>query len=102
MTNGISRSGFRCSGFIEYDRQHDRETKFQDYATHGVAKYWIIDPNKETIEQFVLQNDKYELLLKTKDGAIASFVLPEFQIPVCAVFNKKTNLETLGRLLAQQ
>jgi Uma2 family endonuclease len=81
--------------------KHDRETKFQDYAAHGVAEYWIVDPDKETIEQFVLQNSEYELLLKTKDGAISSFVLPEFQIPVRAVFDIKTNLEALARLLAQ-
>lgn len=81
--------------------KHDRETKFQDYAAHGVAEYWIVDPGKETIEQYVLQNEQYELLLKTKDGAITSFVLPDFQIPVRAVFDKKTNLETLARLLAQ-
>lgn len=81
--------------------KHDRETKFQDYAAHGVAEYWIVDPDKETIEQFVLQTGEYELLLKTKDGAISSFVLPEFSIPVRAVFDKKTNLETLARLLAQ-
>ena len=81
--------------------KHDRETKFQDYAAHGVAEYWIVDPDKETIEQFVLQTGEYELLLKTKDGAISSFVLPEFSIPVRAVFDKKTNLEALARLLAQ-
>jgi Uma2 family endonuclease len=81
--------------------KHDRETKFQDYAAHGVAEYWIVDPDKETVEQFVLQNSDYELLLKTKDGAISSFVLREFSIPVRAVFDKKTNLEALARLLAQ-
>lgn len=80
--------------------KNDRETKFQDYAAHGVAEYWIVDPDKETIEQFVLQTGEYELLLKTKDGAIASFVLPDFQIPVRAVFDKKTNLETLAHILA--
>jgi len=81
--------------------KHDCETKFQDYAAHGVAEYWIVDPDKETIEQFVLQTGEYELLLKTKDGAISSFVLPEFSIPVRAVFDKKMNLEALARLLAQ-
>lgn len=81
--------------------KHDRETKFQDYAAHGVREYWIVDPNKETIEQFVLQNGEYELLLKTKDGTITSFVLPEFTIPARAVFDKMTNLTTLTKLLAQ-
>ena len=26
--------------------RHDREIKFKDYQTHGVAEYWIIDPVK--------------------------------------------------------
>ena len=81
--------------------KHDRETKFQDYAAHNVAEYWIVDPDKETIEQFVLQNDQYELLLKTKDGAISSFVLPNFTIPVRAIFDNKTHLEALTKLLTQ-
>lgn len=81
--------------------KHDRETKFQDYAAHEIEEYWIVDPGKETIEQYVLQNERYELWLKTKDGAISSFVLPNFTIPVRAVFDKKINLEALANLLAQ-
>ena len=48
--------------------KYDRETKFQDYAAHGVSEYWIIDAEKETVEQYFLENEQYELLLKAKDG----------------------------------
>ncbi len=30
----------------------DREIKFRDYAQHGVREYRIIDPDKETVEQY--------------------------------------------------
>jgi Uma2 family endonuclease len=81
--------------------KHDRETKFQDYAAHGVAEYWIVDPERETIEQYFLQNERYELLLKAKNGTIGSVVLPDLVIPVRAAFDKKINLETLTDLLAK-
>jgi Uma2 family endonuclease len=79
--------------------EHDRVTKFEDYSAHGVLEYWIIDADKEVIEQYVLQNDKYELLLKTKDGKINSVVLPDFEIQVRAIFDEQINLEELKRLI---
>ncbi len=80
--------------------KNDRETKFQDYAAHGVQEYWIVDAEKETIEQYFLQNEQYELLLKAKDGAIESVVLPEFKIPIRAIFDETENLEMLAKLIA--
>ena len=78
----------------------DRETKFQDYAAHGVREYWIVDPERETIEQYSLQNERYELLLKSNSGEVKSVVLPDFQIPIRAVFDAKTNLEILSKIIA--
>ncbi len=77
----------------------DRETKFQDYAAHGIREYWIIDAEHETIEQYFLQNENYELLLKSKDGTIESVVLPDFKIKIRPVFDEQTNLEELKRLI---
>ena len=31
----------------------DRGIKFEDYAAHGVSEYWIVDPDAETIEQYL-------------------------------------------------
>ena len=79
--------------------KYDRETKFQDYAAHGVSEYWIIDAEKEIVEQYFLENEQYELLLKAKDGEIESVVLPNFRIPIRAIFNDERNLETLAELI---
>lgn len=79
--------------------KYDRETKFQDYAAHGVAEYWIIDAEKEIVEQYYLQNEKYELILKAKDGTIESFVLSKFKIPIQAIFDEQENLEALTNLI---
>ncbi len=79
--------------------KYDRETKFQDYAAHGIKEYWIIDAEHEIIEQYFLQNEDYELLLKAKDGTIESIVLPDFKIQIRAVFDEQVNLEELKNLL---
>ncbi|MEJ7860707.1 MAG: Uma2 family endonuclease [Pyrinomonadaceae bacterium] len=81
--------------------KNDRETKFQDYAAHGVAEYWIVDPEKQSVEQYLLQNEEYELLLKAKDGTIESVVLPNFKIPIRAIFDELENLEALTKLIGE-
>ncbi len=80
--------------------KNDRETKFQDYAAHGVQEYWIVDAEKELIEQYFLRDEQYELLLKAKDGAIESVVLPEFKIPIRAIFDEAENLKALAEIIA--
>ena len=79
--------------------KYDRETKFQDYAAHGIKEYWIINAEHETIEQYYLQNEEYELLVKSKDGTIESVVLNGFKIQIRAIFDEQTNLEELKRLI---
>jgi len=83
----------------ESTAEKDRTTKFDDYAAHGITEYWIIDPKSETVEQFILQNEDYELILKAKDGTIESVALPEFKIQIRAVFDERINLEELKRLI---
>jgi Uma2 family endonuclease len=84
-------------------KKHDRETKFEDYALHGVREYWIIDPDKQTVEQFglLVPTDKsylpYGKFIPGDD--IKSIVLPEFEIPVAAIFDEKANFEALKKLM---
>jgi Uma2 family endonuclease len=78
---------------------NDRGVKFEDYAAHGVTEYWIIDPGEETIEQYILRSDAYELMVKVKTGQIDSIAIPGFSIPVRAVFDEQENGRALPQLL---
>jgi Uma2 family endonuclease len=80
----------------------DRGVKFDDYAAHGVAEYWLIDPVTETVEQYTLQNQAYELVIKAQTGQIVSRAVPHFEIPIRAIFEEALNRATLQQLLAKQ
>jgi Uma2 family endonuclease len=72
----------------------DRGIKFEDYAAHGVAEYWIVDPDAEFVEQYVLTSDRYELLSKVRIGDIPSTVVKGFQVSVRAIFEGFPRSET--------
>jgi Uma2 family endonuclease len=78
---------------------NDRGIKFLDYATHGVAEYWIIDPDIEVIEQYILQDEAYELRVKTDTGTVRSIVIGGFAVPVRAVFDETEKIVTMQKIL---
>ena len=80
-------------------QKRDRGIKFQDYAAHGVNEYWIIDSERQTVEQYKLVNGQYELLEKKHTGTIASAVVEGFVVPVEAIFDEQRNLEVLASIL---
>jgi Uma2 family endonuclease len=81
----------------------DRGIKKQDYAAHGIQEYWIIDPIKKQIEQYILfePTDPYYLPAKTFGLAdeIESYAIKGFNIPVLALFDETVNVETMQDLL---
>ena len=77
----------------------DRGVKFEDYAAHGVGEYWIIDPDTETVEQYRLTGERFELAIKAQTGELRSFTVPGFVIPVRAIFDEQVNQATLRQLL---
>jgi Uma2 family endonuclease len=80
-------------------KKRDRGVKFQDYQAHQIEEYWIIDPDHQTVEQYHLEEDGYELILKSSEGNIKSFVMKGFQIPIQAVFDETINMETLKKFM---
>jgi len=61
----------------------DRLEKSAEYAQAGVREYWIVDPDKQTIELFVLREGAYEVLGKWGRGEEAcSEVLRGFKVAV--------------------
>ena len=79
--------------------QRDRGIKFQDYAAHGVQEYWIVDPERQVLEQYQLQSGTYKLVLKSGTGELKSFVVEGFKIPVPAIFDSGLALQTLKQFL---
>lgn len=74
----------------------DRGIKFDDYAAHGIDEYWLIDPDAEVVEQYLLNDDKtYELAAKVHEGIVESRAIPGFRIPSMAVFREADHLTTL-------
>jgi Uma2 family endonuclease len=80
----------------------DRGIKKQDYAAHGVLEYWIIDTDRQRIEQYLLLDaqDKtyFEPYIYTIDDEIESRVVMGFKIPVRAIFESDANTEALQNL----
>lgn len=65
----------------------DRRTKFEAYREAGVAEYWLIDPQAETVEVFSLGGGGYELLGRFVGGETAtSRVLAGFGVGVGELF----------------
>ena len=41
--------------------RNDRELKLELYRSHAVPEYWIVDPERHVVMQYVLENDDYRL-----------------------------------------
>ena len=80
----------------------DKGIKKEDYALHGVKEYWIIDPIKQTIEQYLLINstdtEYFPPYIYRIDDDIESHVVEGFKIPVRAIFEEEANLEAMKNL----
>ena len=82
----------------ESTADNDRGIKFQDYESHGVLEYWLVDPEKKVLEQYILENEVYELRMKSADGVVHSVAVEGFSIPVRAVFDEAENARVLAQL----
>ena len=82
--------------------KRDRGIKFQDYALHGVAEYWIIDPVAATVELYRLAGNAYPPVAAQGDGVLASDVVPGFEIPVRAIFDEAENARVMREIWAVQ
>lgn len=66
----------------------DRGVKYDVYEEAGVGEYWIVSPDYETVEVFLLENGKYaKKYVLTKNEQVTPFTLPEFTIDLKEVFN---------------
>jgi Uma2 family endonuclease len=67
--------------------KYDRNEKFIDYAAHGVAEYWIIDPELEVVEQYFSENGMFNLFQKLHKGQLESRMIKGFVIELKDIFS---------------
>lgn len=81
----------------------DKGIKKTDYAAHGVREYWIIDPIRQRIEQYILLSPTDKQYIPAKVFSIGddieSRVIEGFTIPVEALFDEQANIEALQNLM---
>ena len=71
----------------EATKTTDRTSKKTLYEQNGVREYWIVDPQKETIDQLILRDGTFELT-GTFDSSqsLTSPALEGFTLPIDKVF----------------
>jgi Uma2 family endonuclease len=71
----------------ESTRRNDYGVKFNDYAAHGVTEYWIVDPDAQSIEQYLLENGEYVLQQKLLHrGLLQAMAVAGFEIELERIF----------------
>jgi Uma2 family endonuclease len=67
--------------------KRDFQDKFEIYESSGVKEYWIVEPLNQTVEVFVLENNKYHRITTyVKDDIVPCITLPELTINLEEVF----------------
>ena len=92
-------SGVGPYGTAPTTEANDLGVKFVDYAAHGVAEYWLVDPDAEMIEQYLLEGEAYQLHVKTDTGTVRSVAVAGFAVPVRAVFDEAAKLAAVQAIL---
>ena len=68
--------------------ERDRGIKYTDYEYHGVEEYWLVAPKSGRVEQYLLEDGKYRLTLKSSSGYIDSRVITGLKLPIAAIFEE--------------
>jgi Uma2 family endonuclease len=89
---------FICEVLSSSTEARDRGVKFEDYAFHGVAEYWLVEPDERFVEQYFARDGVYELAGKFTSDVVRSRAIEGFELPVAAAFDEGANLEALWKL----
>jgi Uma2 family endonuclease len=71
----------------ESDPKRDTVRKLRIYGRHGVREYWIVDPERERVEVFVLEGRELVRKAALESGELRSLVvLPGFVASLSQIF----------------
>lgn len=71
----------------------EMRTKKNLYEENGVREYWVIDPLRETLVQYVLQGDEQygPPQIFVSDDSVQSAIFPTLQVPLAEVFESENS-----------
>ena len=70
------------------NRRRDLSAKRQLYGQYGVAEYWVVDSENQSVMIFHLHDQTLEEVATLHYGEeLSSLILPEFRLKVSAIFN---------------
>jgi Uma2 family endonuclease len=84
-----------CEVLSPSNEAHDRVTKRRKYAAHGVAHYWMLDPERRTLEALSLEKGRWVDAGSFDETALARIAPFEaIELPVGRLFlPRKTTAE---------
>lgn len=66
----------------------DLVEKRADYAEAGIPEYWVVDPDRELLLQFKLEDGAYRKVAQLGRGSVVdSFVLSGLEVSVSELFD---------------
>jgi len=69
---------------------YDLVSKKEKYEQYGIKEYWIVDPEKQWIEIYVLENNAYKMYNRQdKEGQIESLILKDFSVKFKNIFTQE-------------
>jgi Uma2 family endonuclease len=81
----------------EHSRKRDKVEKTAKYARYGILEYWIIEITGYTLEQYILDGERYKLTnVYAKDERIQSKVVP------CAAFSMNELIRQMPKQMPDQ
>jgi Uma2 family endonuclease len=86
-----------CEILSERHEARDRVTKKRLYAEHGIASYWVVDPQARTLEAFSLEKGQWVDAGSFDDSAVAR--IPPFhavELPIGRLFLPRAEPEEQG------
>ncbi len=75
-----------------HTRKKDIQLKHEVYQESGVREYWIIFPNDEIIDVFVLEDSKFVLKSRHAGNEVfTSYIFPDLKVDTDEIFPKREN-----------
>jgi len=70
-----------------HTKKKDIQLKYEVYEEAGVQEYWVVMPQEELLEQFVLEDGKYQRIQTyTREDVVEARVVAELKVQLEEVF----------------